>query len=307
MPSSRRSINNLGDVQIALNDLFDQLDKLTSKAQTFNGRLLTGIADATNATDAVNLETMQTYVMGQIEGLKLLIPPKSLKPPANSITVSFNKSLLPSITATFSIGSSTLAWLKGWFANLNISSLTASLPVKTDASKNLVTGAINLASSTEVTGTLPVAKGGTGDSTLTAHAVLLGEGTSGISFASPSTANFVLTDNGVGVDPSFKVLPTGYTGFSVQTIFTALTRPLNTVQQNTGTKSLFVKVWATKTTGGTIQFLTDNVSTPTTVVDDATIPATASYAVSVCAIVLPGNYYEITLSSGVWGGWIEVS
>lgn len=40
--------------------------------------------------------------------------------------------------------------------SLNLSGLTASLPVKTDGSKNLSSGAINLASSTEVTGTLPL-------------------------------------------------------------------------------------------------------------------------------------------------------
>ena len=45
--------------------------------------------------------------------------------------------------------------------SINIPGLTASLPVKTNASKDLTSGAINLASA-EVTGTLPVANGGTG-------------------------------------------------------------------------------------------------------------------------------------------------
>ena len=46
--------------------------------------------------------------------------------------------------------------------NVKVDSLTASLPVKTDASKNLVSGAISLTS--EVSGILPVANGGTGSS-----------------------------------------------------------------------------------------------------------------------------------------------
>lgn len=67
------------------------------------------------------------------------------------------------------------------YTSLYLQNRTASLPVKTDASKILVTAAINLASSTEVTGTLPVGKGGTGKTTHTTNAVLLGNGTSALS------------------------------------------------------------------------------------------------------------------------------
>jgi hypothetical protein len=56
----------------------------------------------------------------------------------------------------------------------------------------------------QVQGALPVANGGTGDATLTAHAVLLGEGTSGVAFATIGTAGRVLTDNGAGADPTFQ-------------------------------------------------------------------------------------------------------
>lgn len=56
-----------------------------------------------------------------------------------------------------------------------------------------------------------VAHGGTGDVTLTAHAVLLGEGTAPIAFAAPVHAGYVLTDNGPGVDPSFQVAAGGST------------------------------------------------------------------------------------------------
>ena len=53
---------------------------------------------------------------------------------------------------------------------------------------------INLAS--QVTGTLPVANGGTGATTLTANNVLLGNGTSAPQAVAPSTAGNVLTSNG---------------------------------------------------------------------------------------------------------------
>lgn len=53
---------------------------------------------------------------------------------------------------------------------------------------------VNLA--TDVTGTLPVANGGTGLNNFTTGAVILGNGTSSFSQVSPGTANNVLTSNG---------------------------------------------------------------------------------------------------------------
>ena len=56
--------------------------------------------------------------------------------------------------------------------------------------------------------TVNPAQGGTGLATLTAHNVLLGEGTSSVAFAAPgSTAGFFLRSNGSG-DPSFQAGPT---------------------------------------------------------------------------------------------------
>ena len=65
------------------------------------------------------------------------------------------------------------------------SSLTASKPVFTNCSKNLVS-----------TGTLGVDQGGTGLTTLTANNVILGNGTSTPTFVAPSTNGNVLVSNG---------------------------------------------------------------------------------------------------------------
>jgi hypothetical protein len=66
------------------------------------------------------------------------------------------------------------------------------------SSGNLTLGgslsAVNLTS--QVTGTLPVANGGTGATTLTANNVILGNGTSAVSFVAPGTTGNVLTSNG---------------------------------------------------------------------------------------------------------------
>jgi len=65
------------------------------------------------------------------------------------------------------------------------SSLTASKPVFTNGTKNLVS-----------TGTLGADQGGTGLATLTANNVLLGNGTSAVQFVAPGTNGNVLVSNG---------------------------------------------------------------------------------------------------------------
>lgn len=61
---------------------------------------------------------------------------------------------------------------------------------------SLAFGAVALNQSDAVTGTLPVANGGTGAATLTANNVLLGNGTSALQVVAPGTSGNVLTSNG---------------------------------------------------------------------------------------------------------------
>lgn len=67
----------------------------------------------------------------------------------------------------------------------------------------LISGGVGVAPSygkigltTHVSGTLPVANGGTGASTLTSNNVLLGNGTGAVQFVAPGTSGNVLTSNG---------------------------------------------------------------------------------------------------------------
>lgn len=91
----------------------------------------------------------------------------------------------------------TLAGVKTFSSAPNLSSLTASLPLQLDASKNIVSLAIPLAAaSSAVSGILPVPNGGTGLGTLTTGNVILGAGTSVPTFVAPSTSGNVLTSNG---------------------------------------------------------------------------------------------------------------
>ena len=57
-------------------------------------------------------------------------------------------------------------------------------------------------------GLLPVANGGTGASTLTAHGVVVGEGTSAVAVTAAGTVGQVLVGNGASADPSFANLVT---------------------------------------------------------------------------------------------------
>jgi hypothetical protein len=83
--------------------------------------------------------------------------------------------------------------------NLLDSGLTASKPVFTDASKNLVS-----------TGTLGVDQGGTGLATTTAYSVVFTGTTSTGAFqatAGPGTSGYILTSNGAGALPTFQAIP----------------------------------------------------------------------------------------------------
>lgn len=57
---------------------------------------------------------------------------------------------------------------------------------------------------------LPVANGGTGDSSLTAHGVLIGEGTSAVNVTSAGTSGQALVSGGASADPAFGI--TGVVG-----------------------------------------------------------------------------------------------
>lgn len=74
------------------------------------------------------------------------------------------------------------------------SGVTGTLPIANGGTGTTSTTFVNLA--TNVTGTLPVANGGTGAATLTANNVILGNGTSAVQFVAPGSSGNVLTSDG---------------------------------------------------------------------------------------------------------------
>ena len=87
----------------------------------------------------------------------------------------------------------------------------ARLPKDNTATRSLTnTGTNNnpawaqVALATGVSGTLPVANGGTGATSLNDHYVLGGSGTGAVTPITPGSSGYVLTSNGTGSDPTFQ-------------------------------------------------------------------------------------------------------
>lgn len=105
-------------------------------------------------------------------------------------TIAYANNTLTGVLPTSAIGVS----VQAYDANITTATNTQTLTNKTiDASNNTIS---NVDLTTSVTGTLSVARGGTGSTTLTANNVLLGNGTAALQKVAPGASGNVLTSNG---------------------------------------------------------------------------------------------------------------
>jgi hypothetical protein len=88
-----------------------------------------------------------------------------------------------------------------WSLTLPTSAGTADYALVTNGSGASSWSQVNLASA--VTGTLPVGNGGTGQTSLTAHGVVIGNATNGVNVTSAGTAGQFLVSGGASADPTW--------------------------------------------------------------------------------------------------------
>jgi hypothetical protein len=124
--------------------------------------------------------------------------------------------------------------------------------------------AVALNQSGAVSGALGATNGGTGQSSLTANNVLLGNGTSAVNFVAPGTSGNVLTSNGTtwtsGSAPGFPsgtvllfyqaAAPTGWTQVTTQN--NKALRVVSGTGGSTGGSVAFTTAFASQSAGGTV-------------------------------------------------------
>jgi hypothetical protein len=98
-----------------------------------------------------------------------------------------------------SAGNQTIAGTKTFSSAPVLSSVTASRPLKVDGSNNVTSGTIDLTSSNDVTGTLPVANGGTGLASYTTGQIVYASTTNTLAGLNAGSTGQVLSVNGSGV------------------------------------------------------------------------------------------------------------
>ena len=146
----------------------------TSGSLTLGGTL-SGVSLTTQVTDTLPVANGGTGATSAAAALTAL----GAYPASNPNGYTSNVGTVTSVSGTGTVNGLTLTGTVTSSGNLTLGGTLA-----------------NVSLTTQVTGTLPVANGGTGATSLTANNVLLGNGTSAVQVVAPGTSGNVLTSNG---------------------------------------------------------------------------------------------------------------
>lgn len=171
----------------------------------------TDVSDTTESANGTTKPVAASVLKTYMSLSPTLVTPALGTPSSGTLT---NATGLPISTGVSGLGTGVATFLAtpssaNLIAAVTNETGTGSLVFAT--SPTLVTPALGTPSSgvlTNCTG-LPVAGGGTGAATLTAHGVLIGNGTGAVAVTTAGTAGQVLTSNGAALDPTWQAAGSG--------------------------------------------------------------------------------------------------
>lgn len=201
---------------------------LAGKAASTHSHAISDVTGLQSALDS-KLGSGSSFGIENVSGLQSALDAKA---PVNNATFTGTTSGVTPAAGANNTQFATTAWVRGR-GYLTEVSLTAN-----------------------VTGSLPVANGGTGRATLTQHALLKGNGTSNVDFIAPGTAGQVLQSDGTSWGPA--TLPAAASGFPAGTamLFAQTSAPTGWTKATTHNNKALRVVSGTAGSGGSVNFTT---------------------------------------------------
>lgn len=181
-----------------------RVDLLSTKVINFGGRQIKNAGNGTDTQDYITLGQLNSAIAPLATTAALNSVVSNLGLPTAAIQGSVIWAGRPTAGSSLSFQADSNLFYDNTTQTLNVpnflattainlSTLTASEPVLSDSSKNLISGQIDLSSASYVKNQLKVANGGTGLATLTAGSVLVGNGTGNVSLLAGVTGSLSLS------------------------------------------------------------------------------------------------------------------